>query len=305
MITTEEATKGLEQLIVPDSVQKARLTEVVTKITETDYTELINTLLSQAVWVAMKIILALVIYMAGRLLTKWILRILDRSFERRDVEVSLRSFLRSMVKAVMTILVILAAVQTLGINTTSFLAIFASAGLAVGMALSGTLQNFAGGVILLLLRPYRVGDFITAQGQSGTVKNIGLFSTQLSTGDNRIIYVPNSAISTDVVDNYSQATNRRVDWNISISYGDDIDVARKAILEMLAADDRVLKEPAEPIVAVKELGNNAVLILVRCWTANVNYWNLFWDINEKIYKELPTKGIHFPFPQLDVHIKQN
>ena len=305
MISSEEAVKNLNELIVPDSVQKARLTEVVTKIAETDYTELINTLLSQAVWVALKIFLALLIYMVGRLLTRWILRIMDRSFARRDVEASLRSFLRSMVKAVMTILVILAAVQTLGINTTSFLAIFASAGLAVGMALSGTLQNFAGGVILLLLRPYRVGDYITAQGQSGTVKNIGLFSTQLSTGDNRIIYVPNSAISTDIVDNYSQATNRRLDWNISISYGDDIDVARKAILEMLAADNRVLKEPAAPMVAVKELGDNAVILLVRCWTANSNYWGLFWDMNEKMYKELPAKGINFPFPQLDVHIKQN
>ena len=305
MISSEEAVKNLNELIVPDSVQKARLAEVVTKIAETDYTELINTLLSQAVWVALKIFLALLIYMVGRLLTRWILRIMDRSFARRDVEASLRSFLRSMVKAVMTILVILAAVQTLGINTTSFLAIFASAGLAVGMALSGTLQNFAGGVILLLLRPYRVGDYITAQGQSGTVKNIGLFSTQLSTGDNRIIYVPNSAISTDIVDNYSQATNRRLDWNISISYGDDIDVARKAILEMLAADSRVLKEPAAPMVAVKELGDNAVILLVRCWTANSNYWGLFWDMNEKMYKELPAKGINFPFPQLDVHIKQN
>ncbi|MBR5885389.1 MAG: mechanosensitive ion channel, partial [Alistipes sp.] len=297
--------KNFNELIVPDSVQKARLTEVVTKITETDYTELINTLLSQAVWVALKIFLALLLYMVGRLLTRWILRIMDRSFERRDVEASLRSFLRSMVKAVMTILVILASVQTLGINTTSFLAIFASAGLAVGMALSGTLQNFAGGVILLLLRPYRVGDYITAQGQSGTVKNIGLFSTQLSTGDNRIIYVPNSAISTDVVDNYSQATKRRVDWNISIRYGDDIDVAREAILAMLAADKRALTEPAAPMVAVKELGDNAVVLLVRCWTANSDYWGLFWDMNERIYKELPKKGINFPFPQLDVHIKQN
>ena len=305
MISSQEAVNNLNELIVPDSVQKARLAEVVTKITETDYTELINTLLSQAVWVALKILLALLIYMVGRLVTRWILRIMDRTFERRDVETSLRFFLRSVVKAVMTILVILASVQTLGINTTSFLAIFASAGLAVGMALSGTLQNFAGGVILLLLRPYRVGDYITAQGQSGTVKNIGLFSTQLSTGDNRIIYVPNSAISTDIVDNYSQATKRRVDWNISIRYGDDIDVAREAILAMLATDKRTLKEPAEPIVAVKELGDSAVILLVRCWTANTDYWDLFWDMNEKMYKELPKKGINFPFPQLDVHIKQN
>jgi small conductance mechanosensitive channel len=300
--STEEAVKNL---IVPDSVQKAHLAEAVHKITTTDYNQLLNDLISQAMWIALKIVLALAIYMVGKWITKWIIRLMDRSFERRKVDASLRIFLRSMVKVVMYVLVVLAAIQTLGINTTSFVAIFASAGLAVGMALSGTLQNFAGGVILLLLRPYRVGDYITSQGQSGTVKAIGLFSTQLSTGDNRTIFVPNSAISTSIIDNYSHATTRRIDWNITISYGDDIDVARQAILAMLADDNRVLNEPAEPMVALKELGDNAVVLLVRCWTANSDYWGLYFDINERIYKELPTKGIKFPFPQLDVHIKQN
>lgn len=295
----------MEQLIVPDSIQKAHLANVVTKITQTDYQQLVNDLLSQAMWIGLKILLALAIFFVGKWITNWIIRILNRAFERKNVDLSLRNFLRSMIKVVMMILVILAAIQTLGINTTSFLAIFASAGLAVGMALSGTLQNFAGGVILLLLRPYRIGDYITAQGQSGTVKNIGLFSTQLSTPDNRIIYVPNSAISTSIVDNYSQPTTRRVDWNISISYGDDVDVARKAILAMLSADKRVLTEPAEPMVVVAELANSAVILKARAWCANDDYWGLFWDINEKMYKQLPAEGIHFPFPQMDVHIKQN
>lgn len=305
MVTTEEAVKSVEKLIVPDSVQKAQLAEVVSKIAHTDYQQLVNDMISQALWIGLKILLAIAIYIVGKWITSWILRLLNRTFERRNVDASLRNFLRSMIKVVMMILVILAAIQTLGINTTSFLAIFASAGLAVGMALSGTLQNFAGGVILLLLRPYRIGDYITAQGQSGTVKNIGLFSTQLSTPDNRIIYVPNSAISTSIVDNYSQPTTRRVDWNISISYGDDVDVARKAILAMLSADKRVLTEPAEPMVVVAELANSAVILKARAWCANDDYWGLFWDINEKIYKQLPAEGIHFPFPQMDVHIKQN
>jgi small conductance mechanosensitive channel len=305
MVTTEEAVKSVEKLIVPDSVQKAQLAEVVSKIAHTDYQQLVNNMISQALWIGLKILLAIAIYIVGKWITNWILRLLNRTFERRNVDASLRNFLRSMIKVVMMILVILAAIQTLGINTTSFLAIFASAGLAVGMALSGTLQNFAGGVILLLLRPYRIGDYITAQGQSGTVKNIGLFSTQLSTPDNRIIYVPNSAISTSIVDNYSQPTTRRVDWNISISYGDDVDVARKAILAMLSADKRVLTEPAEPMVVVAELANSAVILKARAWCANDDYWGLFWDINEKIYKQLPAEGIHFPFPQMDVHIKQN
>ena len=305
MVTTKEAVKSVEKLIVPDSVQKAQLAEVVSKIAHTDYQQLVNDMISQALWIGLKILLAIAIYIVGKWITSWILRLLNRAFERRNVDASLRNFLRSMIKVVMMILVILAAIQTLGINTTSFLAIFASAGLAVGMALSGTLQNFAGGVILLLLRPYRIGDYITAQGQSGTVKNIGLFSTQLSTPDNRIIYVPNSAISTSIVDNYSQPTTRRVDWNISISYGDDVDVARKAILAMLSADKRVLTEPAEPVVVVAELANSSVILKARAWCANDDYWGLFWDINEKIYKQLPAEGIHFPFPQMDVHIKQN
>ena len=305
MITTEEAVKNMEQLIVPDSIQKAHLANVVTKITQTDYQQLVNDLLSQAMWIGLKILLALAIFFVGKWITNWIIRILNRAFERKNVDLSLRNFLRSMIKVVMMILVILAAIQTLGINTTSFLAIFASAGLAVGMALSGTLQNFAGGVILLLLRPYRVGDYITAQGQSGTVKNIGLFSTQLSTPDNRIIYVPNSSISTSIVDNYSQPTTRRIDWNVSIAYGDDVDTAREAILAMLNADKRVLHEPAEPMVVVAELSSSAVILKVRVWSANDDYWTLFWDINEKIYKELPAKGIHFPYPKLDVNIKQN
>ena len=305
LLQIDDKALDLENLILPDSVQKAQLTQTVSKIINADYQKLADTLVEQALWIGLKVILAIVIYYVGRLITNWIIRIMTRSFERRNVEQSLRNFLTSMVKIIMTILVILAAIQTLGVNTSSFLAIFASAGLAIGMALSGTLQNFAGGVILLILRPYRVGDYITAQGQSGTVKAIGLFSTQLSTPDNRTIYVPNSAISTSIVDNYSHPTVRRVDWTVTISYGDDIDVARKAILDILAADKRVLKEPAEPLVALKELGNSAVILTVRAWTANDNYWELFWDINERMYKELPQNGIHFPYPQLDVHIKQN
>ena len=280
LLQTDDATKVVENLILPDSVQKAQLTETVTKIFTTDYNALLNNLIEQALWIGLKIVLALAIYYVGKWVTRWIIRILDRSFERRNVDLSLRNFLRSMIKVVMTILVILAAIQTLGVNTSSFLAIFASAGLAVGMALSGTLQNFAGGVILLLLRPYRIGDFITAQGQSGTVKAIGLFSTQLSTPDNRIIYVPNSAISSSIVDNYSQPTTRRVDWKVSISYGDDIDVVRKEILAMLTQDKRVLNDPA-PIVVLAELGNSAVILSVRAWAANVDYWDLFWEINER------------------------
>ena len=200
-------------------------------------------------------------------------------------------------------MIFLAIVQTLGVNTSSFLAIFASAGLAIGMALSGTLQNFAGGVILLLLRPYRVGDYIEAMGQSGTVESIGLFSTCLKTPDQQTIYVPNGSISTSIIDNYSQSETRRVDWLLSISYGDDVDVARREILAILESDERVLKENT-PVVYVKTLNSSSVDLSIRAWVNNDDYWSLFFDINERLYKELPSKGINFPFPQLDVNVKQ-
>ena len=265
---------------------------------------LLTNIVQEAGWIILKIVLALVIYFVGRQLIKWLIRIVDRAFARHDIEVSLRSFLRSLIKAVLMVVLILAIVQTLGVNTSSFLAIFASAGLAIGMALSGTLQNFAGGVVLLILRPYKVGDFIEAQGQSGTVESIGLFSTCLKTADNQTIYVPNNTISSSIIDNYSQSETRRVDWLLSISYGDDVDVARKEILAMLAEDKRILTDTA-PVVWVKNLGSSSVDLTIRAWVKNEDYWSVFFEMNERMYKELPVKGINFPFPQMDVHVKNN
>jgi len=295
--------ESVKNLIVPDSVQKAQLKEAVDKISTLDYEVLLTNIVQEAGWIILKIVLALVIYFVGSQLIKWLIRIVDRAFARHDIEVSLRSFLRSLIKAVLMVVLILAIVQTLGVNTSSFLAIFASAGLAIGMALSGTLQNFAGGVVLLILRPYKVGDFIEAQGQSGTVESIGLFSTCLKTADNQTIYVPNNTISSSIIDNYSQSERRRVDWLLSISYGDDVDVARKEILAMLAEDKRILTDTA-PVVWVKNLGSSSVDLTIRAWVKNEDYWSVFFEMNERMYKELPVKGINFPFPQMDVHVKQ-
>lgn len=297
----------VQELMIPDSVQRAQLVETVHKIeklTTLDYKQLLTEMAQEAGWILLKILLAFIIYFVGKQLVKWVVRIMDKAFERHKVEASLRSFLRSLVKALLMIVLILAIVQTLGVNTSSFLALFASAGLAIGMALSGTLQNFAGGVVLLLLRPYKVGDYIEAQGQSGTVESIGLFSTCLKTPDNQTIYVPNNSIATSIIDNYSQSETRRVDWLLSISYGDDVDVARREILAMLEADARVLKDK-EPVVYVKNLGESSVDLSIRAWVANADYWGLYFDMNEKMYKELPSKGINFPFPQLDVNLKNN
>ena len=193
-------------------------------------------------------------------------------------------------------------VQTLGVNVTSLIAIFSAATLAIGMALSGTAQNFAGGVMILLMKPYRVGDFISAQGQSGTVREIKLFSTVITTGDNRTIYIPNNMIATAIVDNYSTAPLRRVDWTVGISYGDDIEAIRAAILAQLATDARILKEPAA-VVWMSALADSAVTLTVRAWVNNADYWNVFFEHNEKFYTQLPEKGAHFPFPQMDVHVK--
>ena len=290
--------------MLPDSVQKANLAETIDKVVHMDYRAFFMGMLGDAVWIVLKIVLALLIYAAGRWIIRRIVRVLDAVLERRQIDVSLRSFLRHTMRVVFSLLLILSVIQTLGVNVTSIIALFASATLAVGMALSGTAQNFAGGVMILLMKPYRVGDYISAQGQSGTVKEIKLFSTVILTADNQTIYIPNNTIATAIIDNYSTAELRRVEWTVGISYGDDVDVARRAILELLEADPRVERSPA-PVVLVAALADSAVNLSVRAWVKNADYWNIFFEYNEKMYKTLPEKGIGFPFPQMDVHVKRN
>lgn len=297
----QSETEAVQELIVPDSVQKAQFVEAVEKISSLDYQQFFIDLSKEAGWIVLKIVLALVVYFIGKQLIKWVIRIMDKAFDRHHVEASLRSFLRSLVKALLMIALVMGIIQTLGVNTSSILALFASAGLAIGMALSGTLQNFAGGVVLLLLRPYKVGDYIEAQGQAGTVEAIGLFSTCLKSPDNQTIYVPNNAISSSIIDNYSQSETRRVDWVLSIAYGDDVDVARKEIMALLAEDKRVLAEP-KAVVLLSNLGESSVDLTIRAWVKNADYWGVKFDMNERMYKELPKRGINFPFPQMDVHI---
>lgn len=291
----------IDKLIVPDSIQKARLADTIQHITSLDYEQVLTNLLQEGCWVVLKMVLAFVIYFLGKWLIHWIIRLMDKGFERRNADASLRTFLRSLVKAVMMVVVVLIVVQTLGINTTSFIALFASAGLAVGMALSGTLQNFAGGVVVLLLRPYRVGDYIVSQGQAGIVDAIGLFMTRIRTTDNRTIYVPNNTISTSIIDNYTQSETRRLSWTVGISYGDDVDAAREAIMKMFAVDGRILATPA-PEVYVDALADSSVNLLVRAWVKTADYWDVNYAVNEWLYKELPKCGINFPFPQMDVHL---
>ena len=289
----------------PDSVIRASIMQKIERLSDMSGEEIFRTIATWTVQLVGKIILALIIYYVGRWLIKRLLHLLGAIFERREVDVSLASFLRNLVEIVLMIVLISIVVGVLGISTTSFMAIFASAGLAVGMALSGTLQNFAGGVMILLLKPYRIGDYIEAQGQAGTVKEIRLFNTIINTPDNKMIIIPNNSISTSIINNYSKENRRRIDLNISISYGDDFDVARAAFLEILDNDPRVLFEQGrQPLVALTNLGDSAVVVLMRFWVKSSDYWDAYFAVNEAIYKQLPEKGIHFPFPQLDVRIAQ-
>ena len=253
---------------------------------------------------AVQIAIALAVFFIGKWIINRIYHFISKAFIRRNVELSLRTFLLSLIRIILMLILIVIVIGILGINTSSFLAIFASAGLAIGMALSGTLQNFAGGVMILLFKPYKVGDFIEAQGYSGTVKEIQIFNTILNTPDNKTIIIPNGGLSTGSLNNYSKEGRRRVDWKIGIAYGDDFDTARKAILELLAADKRVFDDPA-PFVVLSSLADSAIEITVRVWTASENYWGVFFDFNEQVYKQFDKYGLHFPYPQVDVHMIQD
>ena len=297
------AAEDPASLIVPDSVQKANFAKAVEKIANIDYHALLQSLLSESVWILIKILIALAIYFVGRWIVRRILKLVDVAMQHRNVDISLRSFTRNTISTVFTLLLVLIVVSTLGVNVTSLIAVASAATLAIGMALSGTAQNFAGGVMILLMKPYRVGDYISAQGQSGTVRDIKLFSTVITTADNQTIYIPNNSIATAIIDNYSTADLRRVDWSVGSSYGDDVDVARKAVLAMLAADSRILKDP-EPVVWVAALADSSVNLTIRAWVKNSDYWNVFFEHNEEFYKELPKHGLSFPFPQMDVHVKK-
>ena len=297
------AEEPVVPVMLPDSVQKANFAHAVDKLMHLDVQSLLDSAVRECIWITVKILVALAIYFIGRWVIRRIVRLLDLAFGRRDVDVSLRSFARNTIRSVFVLILLMIIVQTLGVNVTSLIAIFSAAMLAIGMALSGTAQNFAGGVMILVMKPYRVGDFISAQGQSGYVREIKLFSTVITTTDNQTIYIPNNAIATAIIDNYSTAELRRVDWKIGISYGDDVDTVRAAILELLEADERILRDP-EPVVWVLELADSAVHLTVRAWVKNADYWDVFFKYNEQFYKTLPAKGGNFPFPQMDVHLKQ-
>lgn len=247
-----------------------------------------------------RVIGAIIIFVVGRFLISFVKKLVAKLLMKRHVDAGIQSFVRSLVNILLTILLIIAVIGKLGVETTSFAALLASAGVAIGMALSGNLQNFAGGLIVLLFRPFKVGDWIESQGVSGTVREIQIFHTILTTGDNKVIYIPNGALSSGTVTNYSREDTRRVDWVIGVEYGENYDKVESTVHRILAADSRILNAP-EPFIALHALDASSVNIVIRVWVKSSDYWGVYFDVNKNIYAVFNKEGIGFPFPQLTVH----
>lgn len=247
------------------------------------------------------LLVAGLVFVVGRLIIGIINKLVAKLLSRRHVDASVQSFLRSLVKIMLTVLLIISVIGALGINTTSFAALLASAGVAIGMALSGNLQNFAGGLVILLFKPYRVGDWIEVQGVQGKVQEIQIFHTLLLQADNKVVFIPNGSMSTAVVINYTRTDTRRVEWTVGIDYGESVDKAKDVILNTLKADQRIQADPG-PAVLVSALADSSVNLTVRVWVKNDDYWPVFHDIYNQIYDQFNAAGISIPFPQQTVHI---
>ena len=259
-------------------------------------------LTAQGAALGLTLIKAFLIFIIGRFLINLVNKLIKRILLKRDIEPSVKTFVGSLVNVVLTILLIISVVGALGVQTTSFAALLASAGVAVGMALSGNLANFAGGLIILLFKPFKVGDYIEAQGTGGTVREIQIFHTILTTPDNKMVYIPNGSLSSGTVTNFSRQATRRVDWVFGFSYGEDYDKVKAVIETILARDSRILTDPA-PFIALNTLADSSVNVVVRVWVESSNYWDVYFGINQAVYATF--NGIDFPFPQLTVHRADN
>lgn len=258
------------------------------------------------------IVLATIVFFVGRYLIKWLIQLFTKMLLRSKVDTTLYTFLNSIINVVMWSVLIVAVVSILGIETSSFIALFASAGMAVGMALSGTLQNFAGGVMILLFRPFKVGDVIEAQGYSGVVKEILIFNTIIRTGDAQIILIPNGILSSGTMKNSSKELYRRVDLEFQFEYGANFDEVKAAILGILQKHPMIIQEPvsdspvvAAPWLGLLRLGDSGVTVITRSWCKTADYWNVYFNLNETVYQMLKERGFMFPFNRVDVNILNN
>ena len=265
-----------------------------------DVEQLLSKLLDWGIEVGKDLLGTIIIYIVGRFIIKQVGRLLARILEKRKLEISVQTFLRSLVSILLNLILAFAIVSRLGVETTSLAALLASAGVAIGMALSGNLSNFAGGLIILVFKPFKVGDYIEGQNANGTVREIQIFHTILTTVDNKVIYVPNGALSSNAITNYSKQETRRAEWVFGVEYGEDFEKVKAVLQRIIDADPRILKDPA-PMIALGALSASSVDIKVRAWAKTADYWDVYFDMNKIVYDTFNKEGIGFPFPQLTVH----
>ena len=273
----------------------------LSSITEFDWAGLLATAQTSGLEFGVKILVAIVIFYVGRLVARMLTNTLHKLMQKQEVDKILETFVCNLAYWLVMLFVIIASINHIGIETTSLIAVMGAAGLAIGLALQGSLSNFAAGVLIVIFRPYRVGDFVEAAGVSGTILQVQILTTMMKTPDNKEIIVPNSQIMGSIITNYSANDTRRVDMTIGVSYSDDLDKVRKIIRELVDADDRILKDPA-CLIAVSELADSSVNFVVRPWVRTENYWAVKFELTEAIKKRFDLDDISIPFPQRDVHL---
>ena len=288
-----------------DTIQE-ELAAVAEKLTSTPADVLISELLDKAVAFGLKVLAALFIYTIGIWIIRKIKRVVKGIFEKRNTDPAIASFIQSILSIAMTIMLIITTVGILGIDTTSLAALLAGGGMAIGMALNGTVQNFAGGIMILAFRPFKSGDYIQYDEWEGTVTEVNIVSTKLTTTDNRTIIIPNGALSNGTINNFSHNKVRRVEWLIDVEYGTDVEKTKALLHDLLEADPRILfvdtGAPADPFIGLSTLAASSVQIVAKVWVNKADYWPVKFDMNEKIYVEFPKNGINFPYQKLDVNI---
>ncbi len=307
LINLLQAEAAVDQFTA-DSI-KAKTVETLGALKDTEPNVLLQNLGQQALHFGLKVLAALAIYIIGAWLIKKITKMVSKGLEKKASDAALASFVKSLVSITLWVLLIIITVGALGINTTSLAALLAAGGMAIGMALSGTVQNFAGGIMLLVFKPIKAGDFIEAQGFTGTVSEINITSTKLVTLDNRVVFIPNGALSSGNINNFSVKDLRRVDINVSVAYGTDIEKAKATVLDIIKSNPKTLNAgtpgAADPFVALLTLGESTITLVTRTWVKAEDYWDVYFWINENLYSRLPESGIEFSYPQVTVNINKD
>lgn len=285
------------------------LSSVARKLSETPITTLTGDLLEKIITFGLKLFSAIIIYFIGIWLIKKIKNFAGRVFERKKTDSTVISFIQSIISIALTILLIIISIGAVGIDTTSIAALLAGGGMAIGMALNGTVQNFAGGIMLIIFKPFKAGDYILAQGYEGKVIEVNIVNTKLATNDYKTIIIPNGMLFNGTINNFSEQKFRRLEWPVNLEYGSSAEQIKEMLMSIIESDERIVNmsqgAPEDPMAAIESLCDSSVKYIVRGWVKSSDYWPVFFDINQKIYEELPKSGINFPFNQMDVHIHHN